>query len=140
MSERQALDDAVRLLAARRGAEDYDGVLRDIFVRLWSLPVSEDEKWGELVALVHALTRVAAGAALQAATFSSAGMTDQDVVELIHKSLTEDEDEAAAAALTCTECERPWIGDELGWKAYRADLDELALYCPECAEEEFSDA
>jgi hypothetical protein len=36
--------------------------------------------------------------------------------------------------ITCEECRRPWLGDERGWQAHRVDLDEVALYCPECAD------
>jgi hypothetical protein len=37
----------------------------------------------------------------------------------------------------CTECGRVWDGVERGWQRHRVDLDETALYCPECAEREF---
>jgi hypothetical protein len=42
----------------------------------------------------------------------------------------------------CAECERPWMpADPDRWQAYLTDDEppELAFYCPECAEREFSD-
>jgi hypothetical protein len=47
--------------------------------------------------------------------------------------------------LRCAECEAAWLpAGEQRWRAYLGadDLDapgELAFYCPECAEREFSD-
>jgi hypothetical protein len=43
-------------------------------------------------------------------------------------------------AITCQECFRPWLADERGWEAHRVDLEEIAFYCPECAEREFGDS
>jgi hypothetical protein len=37
----------------------------------------------------------------------------------------------------CVECGRAWDGVERGWQRHRVDLDETALYCPNCAEREF---
>jgi hypothetical protein len=37
----------------------------------------------------------------------------------------------------CVECGRLWDGVERGWQRHRVDLDETALYCPNCAEREF---
>ncbi len=41
------------------------------------------------------------------------------------------------AALVCVECRAETAGDAVGWRAYRADLDEVATYCPVCAAREF---
>jgi hypothetical protein len=37
----------------------------------------------------------------------------------------------------CVEGGRVWVGLERGWQHHRVDLDETALYCPDCAEREF---
>lgn len=39
--------------------------------------------------------------------------------------------------LTCVECGRTDDRSELGWRTYLTVDDELATYCPECAEAEF---
>jgi Zn finger protein HypA/HybF involved in hydrogenase expression len=46
-------------------------------------------------------------------------------------------DDAVQTVLHCQECGRPWLEGERGWEAHRVDLDEVAFYCPECAEREF---
>jgi NAD-dependent SIR2 family protein deacetylase len=43
-------------------------------------------------------------------------------------------------AMRCEECERFWIDTDERWQLHRVDLDEFALYCPECSEREVSDA
>jgi hypothetical protein len=48
--------------------------------------------------------------------------------------------EALTPTITCEECRRPWLDRERGWQAHRVDLDEVAFYCPKCAEREFGDA
>jgi hypothetical protein len=40
------------------------------------------------------------------------------------------------AAVLCVECGRLRAGDEL-WCVRFADIGEIAIYCPECAEREF---
>jgi hypothetical protein len=46
-----------------------------------------------------------------------------------------------AAIPQCEECRRVWLPrDEERWRCYLDDEDELAFYCPECAEREFGDA
>jgi hypothetical protein len=42
--------------------------------------------------------------------------------------------------INCEECRRAWLDDERGWQAHVVDIDEIALYCPQCAEREFGDA
>lgn len=43
------------------------------------------------------------------------------------------------ATVSCTECCRqPRVGEL--WHVYFADLGEVAIYCPECAEREFGGA
>jgi hypothetical protein len=39
----------------------------------------------------------------------------------------------------CTECERPWLTARERWRSYLTVDGESALYCPQCAEEEFGD-
>jgi hypothetical protein len=39
--------------------------------------------------------------------------------------------------LTCIECGRIAQGDASGWRSYPTNDDELAIYCPDCAKEEF---
>jgi Zn finger protein HypA/HybF involved in hydrogenase expression len=41
------------------------------------------------------------------------------------------------APIVCEECRRPWPDEERGWQGHVVDLDEIAFYCPECAEREF---
>jgi hypothetical protein len=43
------------------------------------------------------------------------------------------------ATVSCTECGRQPRPGEL-WRVYFADLGEVAIYCPECAEREFGEA
>jgi hypothetical protein len=46
------------------------------------------------------------------------------------------EPETVALDLTCAECERsPRTGEV--WRVVFADIGEVAIYCPECAEREF---
>lgn len=45
----------------------------------------------------------------------------------------------ALAAVTCTECGRHPRPGEL-WRLLFADIGEVAIYCPECAEREFGTA
>lgn len=45
---------------------------------------------------------------------------------------------AVQAPIVCEECRRPWLEGERGWRALRVDLEEVAFYCPECFEVEFS--
>jgi hypothetical protein len=47
---------------------------------------------------------------------------------------------AEPARLTCIECGKVAQGDASGWRAHLTDDDELATYCPECAEREVGDA
>jgi hypothetical protein len=50
---------------------------------------------------------------------------------------------AKQAALTppCAECGERWLAaDATRWRAYLTIDDELAFYCPECAEREFGDS
>jgi len=42
------------------------------------------------------------------------------------------------ASVRCVECGRLQQQDEL-WNLHFADIGELAIYCPECAEREFGD-
>jgi hypothetical protein len=44
----------------------------------------------------------------------------------------------AVAALRCVECGREAVPGEL-WRLLFADLGEVAVYCPDCAECEFGD-
>jgi Zn finger protein HypA/HybF involved in hydrogenase expression len=45
--------------------------------------------------------------------------------------------DAVQAPIVCEECRRPWLNDERGRQAHRVDFEEVAVYCPECAEREF---
>ena len=45
----------------------------------------------------------------------------------------------SATARVYVECDREWTHPAERWQRFRADLEETALYCPECAEREFSD-
>ena len=49
-------------------------------------------------------------------------------------------DEAAEtlAVVRCVECGRLQERDD-GWHLYFADVGEVAIYCPDCAEREFED-
>jgi hypothetical protein len=38
----------------------------------------------------------------------------------------------------CAECGRDWDGLERGWRRYLTVDGDTALYCPDCAEREFS--
>jgi DNA-directed RNA polymerase subunit RPC12/RpoP len=40
------------------------------------------------------------------------------------------------AQVRCTECGREWPTGDL-WRFLFADIGEVAIYCPECAEREF---
>jgi hypothetical protein len=42
------------------------------------------------------------------------------------------------ASVNCTECAREARAGER-WHLYFADLGEVAIYCPECAEREFGE-
>jgi hypothetical protein len=48
------------------------------------------------------------------------------------------EERVAAESFSCTECGRQPQPGEL-WRLYFADIGEVAIYCPECAEREFGD-
>lgn len=39
--------------------------------------------------------------------------------------------------LVCVECGAESSSSARHWRAYRADLDEVAIYCPACASREF---
>jgi hypothetical protein len=41
------------------------------------------------------------------------------------------------ADVRCEECGREDDPGERGWKAYIADVDEVVILCPDCAEREF---
>jgi hypothetical protein len=43
------------------------------------------------------------------------------------------------AGIRCQECGRKDDYEERGWKAYIADVNEVVILCPECAEREFGD-
>jgi NAD-dependent SIR2 family protein deacetylase len=43
------------------------------------------------------------------------------------------------AAVSCVECHRKYRLGEL-WRLLFADIGEIAVYCPECAEREFGEA
>jgi Zn finger protein HypA/HybF involved in hydrogenase expression len=49
-------------------------------------------------------------------------------------------EEEALTELTCVECGQVSNPLERGWHAHRVDLEEIAFYCPECAEREFGDS
>lgn len=44
---------------------------------------------------------------------------------------------ATLGGLACCECGLRSSGRAQGWEAHRADLEEVVVYCPECAEREF---
>ncbi len=48
------------------------------------------------------------------------------------------EAETVALDLTCAECGRKPSPGEL-WRLLFADIGEVAIYCPECAEREFGE-
>jgi Zn finger protein HypA/HybF involved in hydrogenase expression len=49
-------------------------------------------------------------------------------------------DAEVRAPIRCEECRRSWLDDERGWQAHFVDVEEVAFYCPECAEQEFGDS
>ena len=47
--------------------------------------------------------------------------------------MSADQETGSLATVTCVECGRqPWPGEL--WRLYFADVGEIAIYCPECAE------
>ena len=42
-------------------------------------------------------------------------------------------------SLRCVECGRPDRDGEKGWRAYLTIDEQVAVYCPDCAREEFDD-
>jgi hypothetical protein len=60
-----------------------------------------------------------------------------DAVEGIVREL--DAALGAAEGEVCIECGRAWTDPDERWKRERVDLEETALYCPECHEREFGD-
>jgi hypothetical protein len=42
------------------------------------------------------------------------------------------------ARVCCAECMREWLAGEL-WRLLFADLGEVGIFCPECAEREFGE-
>ena len=50
--------------------------------------------------------------------------------------MSADQETGSLATVTCVEFGRqPWPGEL--WRLYFADVGEIAIYCPECAEREF---
>jgi hypothetical protein len=48
--------------------------------------------------------------------------------------------EPVALIPECAECGRLWLPDDKDrWRGYLDDAEEVRLFCPECAEREFSD-
>jgi hypothetical protein len=50
--------------------------------------------------------------------------------------MSADQEAGSLATVTCAECGRQPRPGEL-WRLYFADIGEVAIYCPECAEREF---
>jgi hypothetical protein len=52
---------------------------------------------------------------------------------------TEADQEHRGTRLACVECWRLPCGDATGWRAYLTGDDQVAIYCPDCAEREFGE-